>query len=119
MLPLEFISWWYGRGWRQLATNINTRLNHTARMFSATILLKTLFAPWKRIVTNPGRSLDAKFQAMMDNLVSRTIGFIVRILVLLLAGIVMLLVSIVSIIELVLWPLLPLAAIISLIKGLV
>jgi hypothetical protein len=117
MLALEFFAWWYGRGWQQLAKNLQRRMRMTAQMFSAPILLKTLFAPWKRIMTYPGSSLDAKIRAFGDNMVSRAVGFSVRLFVLFTAAIMLVIVGFVAVVELVAWPLVPFAAVILLIKG--
>ena len=119
MLALEFFVWWYGRGWRQLAGSLNRRLSKTSDMFSVPILLHTLFAPWKRIITYPGASLDAKLRAFSDNMVSRVIGSIVRLLVLLTAAIMFIVVSITAIAELVAWPFVPLLAVVAIIKGII
>lgn len=88
-------------------------------MFSVPILLRTLFAPWKRIITYPGASIDAKIRAFGDNMVSRAVGFSVRLLVLFSAGIMLVLVSTVAVIELVVWPFLPLLVIVTLVKGII
>ena len=117
MLALEFFTWWYGRGWHQLARNMQRRISKTSGMFSVPILLRTLFAPWKRIITYPGSSLDAKIRAFGDNMVSRAVGFSVRLLVLFTAAIMLVLVSIVALIELIAWPILPILVIVTLVKG--
>lgn len=117
MLALEFFTWWYSRGWRQLAINMQRRISLTSSMFSVPILLRTLFSPWKRIVTYPGSSIDAKIRAFSDNMVSRFVGFTVRIFVLFTAGIMLLVVSVVALIELVAWPLLPILVLVTLVKG--
>lgn len=49
-----------------------------AQEFSLTLLLKTLFAPWRRDIAPPGRSLDEILRNLLLNLVSRFIGFLVR-----------------------------------------
>jgi hypothetical protein len=86
-------------------------------MFSVGTLLRTLFAPWRRIVSYPGASLSAHFQAAMDNLVSRAVGFTVRIFVLVAAALAMVIVAIVAVIEIIAWPLIPLAIVAGVIKG--
>lgn len=86
-------------------------------MFSVPILIRTLFAPWKRIVTYPGASIDAKIRAFGDNMVSRTVGFTVRLLVLLTAALMLIMVSLAALVEIVAWPLAPIAALILLAKG--
>jgi hypothetical protein len=119
MLALAFFSWWYGRGWRDVATNIGPRLSGVAASFSVTQLLRTLFAPWRRIITYPGDNLSTKLHALGDNIFSRAIGFVVRLLVLLAALIVIIVTLVFSVAELVVWPLLPPAVPILLIMGLV
>jgi len=80
-------------------------------MFSVDVLIKTLFSPWKRIISLPGRSLDEKFRAAIDNLVSRVIGFMVRILVLIAAVIIMIVTLAVGVALAILWPLIPFLAV--------
>lgn len=118
MLAAQFFVWWYGEGWRTQGRLGRQRLTRTARSFSAPLLIRTLFAPWRRVVTNPGAGLDAKLQAMGDNLVSRAVGFTVRIFVLLTAGIMLFIIGVAAVVELVAWPLIPLAIVAGLVKGL-
>jgi len=117
MLAFELFTWWYGQGWAQLSKNVRHRIVGTSNMFSVPILIQTLFSPWKRIITYPGASIDAKLRAFGDNMVSRAVGFTVRVLVLLAAAIMLLIVSIAAIIEVVAWPLVPIMALILLVKG--
>lgn len=69
-------------------------------------------------MTNPGAGLDAKLRAMGDNLVSRAVGFTVRVFVLLTAVIMLLGMGAVALIEVMAWPLVPLAIVAGLVKGL-
>jgi hypothetical protein len=88
-------------------------------MFSVGVLLQTLFSPWRRIMTYPGSGLGAHMRALGDNIISRCVGFVVRIMALLAAagGFVVLLIF--GVVELILWPLLPFAAIGCVIWGVV
>jgi hypothetical protein len=79
------------------------------RAFSTGVLLRTLFSPWKQIVTLPGRSIGEKFRAAVDNLISRTIGFFVRLLALLAASILMVVAGAIGIVTALVWPLFPIA----------
>jgi hypothetical protein len=106
---IAFFSWWYGNGWQQVVNSFKSRLRSVAETFSVRQLLRTLFSPWKRIITPPGRSLEARFHAAADNAFSRCIGFIVRLGVLVAAVVCMLVIVVLSIIEIIVWPLLPLA----------
>jgi len=109
MLAASFLSWWYGRGWKNVIGSFEPRLQGVVELFSVTQLLRTLFAPWRRIITYPGASMEEKWRAWGDNAFSRVIGFVVRIFVLLTAACAMLVVAILTIIQIALWPLLPLA----------
>jgi len=119
MLVASFFSWWYGVGWAKVMRSLEPRLQTVLDNFSVSQLLKTLFAPWRRIVTYPGRSLGERFRALGDNLVSRVIGFIVRIIVLLAAAVTLLIIVVLTLAEVIIWPLLPLAVPGLLIAGLV
>jgi hypothetical protein len=118
MLFLEFFQWWYGDGWRQAGKGAVNLVNKVQLSFSVPVLLKTLFAPWKRIVTPPGRSLDDKWQAFLDNLVSRTVGFFVRIFSLITAVILIILAAFVGFSIALIWPLVPILIVLSAAKAL-
>lgn len=113
---IDLMRWWYGPGWLQAAKRIRTRTLHVGQAFAAGTLLKTLFAPWKRIQYT-GKSFDAKMQALADNLISRTIGFVVRLGVLFAAGVLMLGSLVVGIAITFLWPFVPLTTLYLLIQG--
>lgn len=65
----------------------------------------------------PGRSLDEKFRGLVDNLVSRTIGFFVRLSTLIIALLAMLFAGIAGLALAVSWPLVPLAIIYLLLRS--
>jgi hypothetical protein len=115
---LAFFSWWYGQGWRQVASSFQSRLQAVSDNFSVKQLSKTLFAPWKRITTQPGRSLEAKVRAWADNMFSRVIGFVVRLFVLLGAVLTALVIAVLTLFETLAWPLIPLAVPVLIILGL-
>jgi hypothetical protein len=119
MLFIEFFQWWYGSGWAQAAKGAVSLIRKVELSFSIGVLLRTLFSPWKMIVTNPGRSLDAKMRAMIDNLISRTVGFFVRIFSLLAAIVMMSIAAVIGLVVAVTWPLIPVLIIISAIKGVI
>lgn len=119
MLVSSFFSWWYGTGWHQVIRSFGPRLRQVANAFSARQLLRTLFEPWRRIITYPGASIAERFHAWGDNLFSRVVGFIVRFFVLLGALAALVLVASLTIAEIIVWPLLPLAVPGCLIAGLI
>jgi len=113
-----FFSWWYGRGWKLVATSFRPRLRGVANAFSVRQLLRTLFEPWRRIVTEPGSSLEDRWKAGLDNAFSRMVGFVVRSFVLVAAAASLVAIAVLTLIEVVAWPVLPLAVPGCLIAGL-
>lgn len=101
------MSWWYGNGWKQVVNSFSSRVNSIEDLFSVHQLIRTLFAPWRRIITYPGATLEDKFRAWGDNLFSRSIGFIVRFIVLFFASLIIFIVLVITLIELLIWPLIP------------
>jgi hypothetical protein len=114
---IELLRWWYGAGWLGQVKRIQTRSTNVANSFSAGALLKTLFAPWRRIQFGGGRGLDAKLQAAVDNFVSRVVGFTSRLVVLFAASIMIVGTILLSIAIVIAWPLLPLAVLAGVVKG--
>jgi len=119
MFISSFFSWWYTSGWKQVITSLNRRMKIILELFSVKQLLQTLLSPWRRIISYPGSSFGDKFRAIGDNLVSRVIGFVVRIFVLIAALATSIIVFIISLIELIIWPILPPAVIGLIILGII
>jgi hypothetical protein len=119
MLFLEFFRWWYGDGWQEVAERSIGIVKKVELSFSLSTLLKTLFSPWKMIVTAPGRSFDDKMRAALDNLISRTIGFFVRLFSLITALILIIGASIIGIVMTAGWPFIPLLIVLSAVKGII
>lgn len=108
MIIIELFSWWYGKGWGIVAENIQRRLVVTSHIFSLPVLVRTLFAPWRRILTYPSSGLGDHVRAIADNTVSRAIGLIVRLAVLFTASVILFVVFSAALVELIIWPLIPL-----------
>lgn len=107
MLIVGFFAWWYGRGFLELFSYIGTLLSSVWQKFSVTTLLKTLFAPWRRITAGGGRTMQDRSQALLDNLISRLVGFTIRFFVIIAALFSMLVLLIVGLILIIGWPLAP------------
>lgn len=116
---LEFFLWWYGRGWSQVWKDSISRSKNLQRTFSVGVLLKTLFAPWKRIVSVPGRSMDEKIRGLVDNMTSRAVGFFVRIGALFMSVILLLISLTAGLVITLLWPLLPILTVYLFYRGIV
>ena len=117
MLALAFFSWWYGTGWKLVSKKALSVQRSIMQIFSVGLLFKTLFQPWRRIITNPGAGVADHFHAALDNLVSRFIGFMVRIFVIAGALFASGFMALVGVLQLLIWPLLPPAVILTLVLG--
>ncbi len=115
MLIVEFFTWWYGRGFVELFKRFGGLLSSVWQRFSVSILLKTLFAPWRRITTEGGRSMQEQSRALVDNLVSRLVGFTIRFFVIIAALVSMLLLVIIGLVIIIGWPLAPPLVVLSVI----
>ncbi|MGH7240544.1 MAG: hypothetical protein ACREHG_10865 [Candidatus Saccharimonadales bacterium] len=108
---IAFFKWWYGDGWLSAFGSLARRAKTLNESFSTSTLLRTLFAPWRRIISYPGAGFDAKIRAALDNLFSRAVGFVVRVFVLLAAAVMLIITTLVSLVEMLIWPFLPLCVI--------
>ncbi|MCE7936203.1 hypothetical protein DYH10_00185 [Candidatus Saccharibacteria bacterium CPR2] len=119
MLLIAFFNWWYGQGWVWIAKRSINKIQNLADNFSVGILLRTLFAPWKQIVfyTGTQSAIGIKLRALVDNMVSRLVGFMVRTFVLIAAGFSLVLATVAGILIVVLWPLLPILVIVLALAG--
>lgn len=117
MLLASFFSWWYGNGWKQLFSGLGPRLVVVEETFSVKQLLRTLFAPWKKIISYPSDNINEKFRAFVDNMFSRAVGFVVRFFVLLAALICIIATILLSLVEIILWPLMPVMVVALILYG--
>lgn len=75
------VRWWYTAGWRQRAGLTREQLARTLDFFSVTLLLRTLFAPFRQISAGGSSGpLSVKLQAFFDKLISRFIGAFMRLI---------------------------------------
>ncbi|MDB5177987.1 MAG: uncharacterized protein JWO61_370 [Candidatus Saccharibacteria bacterium] len=109
MFIVGMLSWWYGAGWIERARLIRERLARTIDYFSIGLLVKTLFSPFRQIsagsVSGP---IGVKWRAFLDRTVSRVIGAIIRIIIILIGCVTIVLHSIIGVITLVVWAAVPL-----------
>lgn len=118
MLVVAFLQWWYGPGWHDAAGRLMTKLEETYLNFSMPILLRTMFAPWRRIITPPGGSLEQRGRALVDNAVSRLVGFVVRLMALIAGGVLLAAYVIIGGLIVLLWPIWPVLGPVLVVVGL-
>jgi hypothetical protein len=115
MFLVGIMSWWYGDGWRGRAKMIAGRIGRTNDYFSVGLLLSTLFSPFRQIsagaVDGP---IGVQLRALGDKLISRMIGAIVRLFMIIFGIVVIVLQSVFGVVILLFWLLIPYFPIIGL-----
>ena len=116
MFLVGILGWWYGGGWTSRLQMIVNRLKATADFFSIGLMFKTLFAPFRQI--SAGRisgSVADQMRAFADRTVSRVVGAIARMCMIIAGVIVLSIQSLFGLIIMLFWPLIPLFPIVGLI----
>ncbi len=118
MVLFNFFIWWYSVGWTRVPKEIRRKSRFILQYFSLTIILKTLFSPWKRDITYASsKAIEDRFHALLGNLVSRFIGFLIRIIFMLIAVLGVVLIAVFGGILYIIWPLLPLSPLLFIYLG--
>lgn len=118
MVLFNFFIWWYSVGWARVPKEIRRKIRFILQYFSLTIILKTLFSPWKRdIAYASSKAIEDRFHALLGNLVSRFIGFLIRIIFMFIAVLGIVLIAILGGILYIIWPLLPLSPLLFIYLG--
>jgi hypothetical protein len=121
MVLLGLLSWWYTTGWKQQALSLREKLASTVDFYSIDLLLRTLFSPFRQI--SAGRvdgPLNVQMRAFFDRLVSRLIGGMVRLFMIIFGSIAIALHATAGVALLLAWvfvPLLPLLGAVLMITG--
>lgn len=107
---IAFFSWWYGAGWKHQLGQVKDRIVGLIDMFSIDLMLRTLFSPFRQIsVGRIDGPIGAQFRAFIDKLISRGIGAMLRITILITGSITIVFSGLIGVLYLLVWPLLPLA----------
>lgn len=119
MLMFSFLQWWYSTGWLTFGNSFLDRLKGSADFFSIGLLLRTLFSPFRQIsaYTDDFAPLQKRFQAFFDKLISRMVGLVVRLIILVFGVIVILIEAAIGSVLVLAWPLLPLVPIAAIVLG--
>ncbi len=108
MFIVGMFSWWYGAGWERCIGSVKNGLLSIYDYFSLDLLLRTLFAPFRQISAGQVRGpIGVQMRALLDNLISRTIGAMVRTIVIMLGSLTLLFACVIGAIRIVLWPFIP------------
>lgn len=116
MVIVGMLAWWYTSGLHGLLRAVSNRFVAVFDYFSIDLLFTTLFSPFRQIsagsVNGP---VGAQFRALIDNLISRLIGAVMRTIVMLIGLVTLIILMIISGLQLVAWVVVPLAPIAGLI----
>lgn len=118
MAIAEMFIWWYSHGWLVFMRRLRSTLSSITDFFSMSSLIRTLFKPYRQIsasTASSSASLDLRFHMFLDRLVSRVIGFISRLLLLIAGTIIIIIGGIFSLLLIILWPFIPLLPIVGII----
>ena len=111
-MTFVMLQWWYTRGWKIFVMKLVDKLRGAADFFSISLLLRTLFAPFKQIdAGGGGNSLGDRMRAFGDRLISRLVGAVMRIGILIFGLILLILESVIGLALVIIWSFLPLVPI--------
>ncbi len=115
-----YFYWHYGPGFKGLLRIWKNFLLFGYNYFSIGLLLNTLFSPWHRISSSYGRGFDAAVwtRVFMENMISRTLGAIVRSIVISIGLTAEMIILTIGAGLVVIWILLPLAVPVAIITSL-
>ena len=114
MVLVSVFVWWYSTGWLMSIQKGAARLSGILRFFSVAQLAGSLFAPFRQISAGQSRgSLGVQLQAWADKQLSRVIGAIVRLLLILTGLLSFLVMGLLYVFMLIIWPLVPLLPVIT------
>ncbi|MBR3137925.1 hypothetical protein IKG41_01085 [Candidatus Saccharibacteria bacterium] len=111
MAITEMFLWWYSRGWGVFVDQLKNYFASIVDFFSMDSLFRTLFKPFRQISAesaSANSSIDLKFQMFLDRLISRTVGFFSRLILILVGVILMICGGVLGLVLIVLWPIIPL-----------
>lgn len=106
----EFLKWHYSYGIDYYITSWRLYLNSTNHYFSFFLLIKTFFAPWKKLESDdrsPGFNPSRFFENISFNLMSRGIGACVRFVLLIFGAVWLFLSYLVGAVGLLVWTIIP------------
>jgi hypothetical protein len=116
MLIVGILSWWYGEGWKQRVVMQREKLASTMDYFSIDLLLRTFFSPFRQIsagkVNGP---LGVQLRAFSDRLISRMIGAMVRLFMIIIGTLAILLYIVIGAAWLIIWAFVPFLPVVGLV----
>ena len=119
ILFVDYLLWHYGVAFRNMMLVWGNLFWFVLHFFSIPTLLRTLFSPWKRITEKyQKKGLEDFASAVLVNIMTRIVGAIIRIIVIVFGLAVLLLLFGVMLLFLIVWILAPLVTVGSVLIGL-
>jgi len=117
---LDFSFWYYTRAFRDIFAVWLNFMWFIVHFFSIPLLLRTLFAPWKRITDESrSKSVEDFFATHLMNAMSRVLGALVRVIVIACGVLFLLFGTLALFFVLALWVCLPVASLAGVFYGIV
>ena len=116
MFRFDLLTWWYSKGWSWTVRYFCVvRNQHILELFSVKEVSRTLFSPYRQTFAGSTRgNISAKFRALIDKTISRAIGFVIRLFLILTGLIFVTLNSIAGLLAVIFWPFIPATPVIAL-----
>lgn len=115
-----FFSWWYTSGWGRQVERSYERLQDVADMFSIGLLIRTWGAPFRQISAGQiNGPIAEQLRIIVDKLVSRMIGAMIRSVMIVIGCGAIILSAIVGMMMVVIWPFMPLLPLAGILLALV
>jgi hypothetical protein len=109
MFLVGILSWWYGHGWQERSQIIKRRIIRTSDYFSIGLLVTTLFSPYRQIsASEVSGSLGIQLRGFFDKTLSRIIGAVMRVFVIIIGLLVITFQAIIGGLVLISWAMIPL-----------
>lgn len=117
----EYVQWHFFRAPREIILALSYIIHYIFIYFSTVALFKTLFSPWRRYQWQYPRGFDlGKFiEVFASNLISRIIGFLIRVYIIIVGLAGELIVLILAVLAFLFWLILPFLIIGAFFYGLV
>lgn len=115
MLLVGIFSWWYTDGLLSCVERVRFQIESLLDLFSIKLMFKTLFSPFRQIsARSSGVSFDAKVSAFFDRTISRFVGAVTRLLMIIIGSILITIALFLGLFGIILWLLVPFMPVISL-----
>lgn len=108
LFVLDFSLWYYSGALRGIVSVFLNFLWFTTHFFSMPLLLRTLFAPWKRMTdVYGGGGVEAFLETTVMNMMSRIVGVVVRVTFLSMGALSLICTTVLMFVVLAFWVLFP------------